>query len=315
METYSKITIRDAIQLGSPATWAAAIIPVAVGVTCATLLSPSADIIMRGGWPLFVLRSVLMLLTAIMLQAAVNTFNDYADFKKGTDSADNSVDLVDVPIIHKNLNPKDALKVGVTYVVIAGVTGFSLAFISGPYLIFWGILGAAIVGLYSFGPTPISYLPISELVSGLVMGGIITVATWYALTGTFFTPLLIAAIPPVICIGLIMMTNNTCDIERDRSAGRRTLPLIIGMRASAVIMTIGYLISYSMMAGFLKLYFEKGLYALAVFFILNIPTLLKIVGFDFNYQTRPQAMKRASRQALYVNAAFILSLLIGALLG
>lgn len=317
MNKYSKISFADMVQLGSPATWAASIIPVAVAATFALVFSNFGRtdfFIMQGGWNMYFVRLALMLITVIALQAAVNTFNDYADFKKGTDDADNSVDLQDVPIINKNLNPKDALKVGIGYMAIAGTTGLTLSIISSLELIVWGLLAAAIVALYSFGPKPISYLPISELVSGLTMGGIITYATWYALSGLHFLPMLAVAVPPILMIGTIMQTNNTCDRERDREAGRTTLPLLIGMRASAIVMLFASLFSYVMMAGILYLYFPRGLYALFVLVVINLPQLKTITSFDYNYKTRPEAMKRASMQALYVNFAFILSLLIGALL-
>lgn len=317
MSNYAKLSWRDALQLGSPATWAAAVIPVAVGTTCALVFSKfgrSDFFIMGGGWPLFVLKTFLMLVTAIALQAAVNTFNDYADFKKGTDKAENSVDLVDVPIIHKNLNPKDALKVGIGYLVIAAAFGLSLSVLSSLWLIVWGVIGAVVVALYSFGPKPISYLPISELISGLVMGGIITNATWFALTGSVFIPILVASVPPIMMIGSIMLTNNTSDIARDREAGRRTLPILLGMRNSAYVMVGASVFSYIMMAAFLKLYYPVGLYSLLVLVTVNIPQLKKIATFDYNYQNRPEAMKRASQQALYVNVAFILALILGALL-
>ena len=44
---------------------------------------------------------------------------------------------------------------------------------------------------------------------------------------------LLWAVPTVLGVGLIMLTNNTCDVEKDVEAGRRTLPVLLGPRAGA----------------------------------------------------------------------------------
>ena len=85
-----------------------------------------------------------------------------------------------------------------------------------------------IVIAYSAGKTPISYLPIGEVVSGFVMGGLIPLACYQVLTGELNFVVLVWSIPTIIGIGLIMMTNNTCDIEKDIEASRRTLPVLLG---------------------------------------------------------------------------------------
>lgn len=72
--------------------------------------------------------------------------------------------------------------------------------------------------VYSAGKTPVSYLPIGEAVSGGVMGGLIPLACYQALTGDLNWLMLLWAVPEIIGVGLIMMTNNTCDM-------RKTFPL------------------------------------------------------------------------------------------
>ena len=48
------------------------------------------------------------------------------------------------------------------------------------------------------------------------------------LSGEFSWLALGWAVPTIIGVGLIMLTNNTCDIEKDVEAGRRTLPVLLG---------------------------------------------------------------------------------------
>lgn len=49
-----------------------------------------------------------------------------------------------------------------------------------------------------------------------------------AVTGKLHPEILPLCLPMMVGIGLIMMTNNTCDIEKDIRAGRNTLPNCLG---------------------------------------------------------------------------------------
>ena len=72
---------RLALQLAAPHTWPAAIMPELVAAACALANTGSLDVGMA--W--------LLLLICILMQASVNTFNDYFDFIKGTDTAEDNV--------------------------------------------------------------------------------------------------------------------------------------------------------------------------------------------------------------------------------
>ena len=311
---YSKITLGDAIQLASPQTWAASIAPVLVGAAL-TLTQRNADGVRYFFTARGVLIFFLMLFTSILLQSAVNVLNDYADFKKGTDTAENSVDLVDVPIINKNLNPKSALNVALAYLVIAAISGFTVVFMTSWLTLVMGLFGAAIVGLYSLGPKPISYLPLSEVISGLVMGEIICIATYYALTMTMQPALFFWALPLFFTIATIMQTNNTCDIDRDREVGRKTLPLLLGKKQSGHAMALWQVLALSIAGAYAFTIGSPWSLLIMAFAVLacakNIAT---IYTFDYSFKTRPQAMKRASMQAVLVNGFYFLAIVIGALL-
>ena len=64
--------------------------------------------------------------------------------------------------------------------------------------------------------------------SGFVMGGLIPLACYQALTKCFDPLMLVWALPTIIGVGLIMLTNNTCDVEKDIESGRKTLPVLLG---------------------------------------------------------------------------------------
>lgn len=215
---YGRLTARMAVQLAAPHTWPAAILPALVAVAAAAVTAPTVSVVM----------ACVLLIICVLMQAAVNTFNDYYDYVKGTDSADDNVDPTDAVLVYNNVNPRSALTLAIGFLVVAFALGAYVIWIAGWIPLAIGIVGAAFVVLYSAGKTPLSYLPIGELVSGGVMGGLIPLACYQALTGVFDLRALLWAVPTIIGVGLIMLTNNTCDVEKDVAAGRRTLSVLLG---------------------------------------------------------------------------------------
>ena len=207
-----------ALQIAAPHTWPAAILPALIAMACAA----------ANGYAVSAVMALVLLAICILMQAAVNTFNDYYDYVKGSDSAEDNVDPTDAVLVYNNVNPRSALMLAVGFLVVAFALGAYVIWQAGWIPLVIGIVGAIVVVLYSAGKTPISYLPIGELMSGFVMGGLIPLACYQALTKCFNPLMLVWALPTIIGVGLIMLTNNTCDVEKDIESGRKTLPVLLG---------------------------------------------------------------------------------------
>lgn len=207
-----------ALQIAAPHTWPAAILPALIALACAA----------ANGYTVSAVMALVLLAICILMQAAVNTFNDYYDYVKGSDSAEDNVDPTDAVLVYNNVNPRSALMLAVGFLVVAFALGAYVIWQAGWIPLAIGIVGAIVVVLYSAGKTPISYLPIGELMSGFVMGGLIPLACYQALTKCFNPIMLVWALPTIIGVGLIMLTNNTCDVEKDIESGRKTLPVLLG---------------------------------------------------------------------------------------
>lgn len=216
--TRRLLTPRMAWQLAAPHTWPAAIMPVlvATGAAVATAGMPPAPLV------------IVLLAICILMQSSVNTFNDYFDYVKGADSADDNVEATDAVLVYNDVDPRAALALAVGFLAVAFLLGIYVIMCAGWIPLAIAAAAAVVVVLYSGGRTPISYLPIGEAVSGVVMGGLIPLACYQVLSGSFSWLALVWAVPTIIGVGLIMMTNNTCDIEKDVAAGRRTLPVLLG---------------------------------------------------------------------------------------
>ena len=261
---YQPLTPRMAWLLAAPHTWPASIMPalIALAAACARGHTVSASM------------AFTLLLICVLMQAAVNTFNDYFDFVKGADSEDDNVEVTDAVLVHNKVNPKSALHLALGMLAAAFALGIYPIVVAGWIPLAIALVGAAIVVLYSGGKTPISYLPIGELVSGTVMGGLIPLACYQVLTGVFELLMLVWAAPAVIGVGLIMMTNNTCDIEKDIEAKRKTLPVKLGRSKARALYHGLVLVWIALILVNVGLFFTGGL-VLAPFMLAAAYPLVK----------------------------------------
>lgn len=279
---YTKLSANLAFQLAGPHTWVAAVTPVLVSYTyCGITYSGNLNLLF----------ALLLLLICIAMQSAVNVLNDYFDFKKGTDSLDNSSeDAFDAVLVYNNINPRSVLIYAIALLVIAGLMGLYLVFQTGWELLVIGLIGAVVLVLYSGGKTPISYLPIGELVSGFVMGGLITLASCYVLSGILEPLVLLIALPCIIGIGMVLFTNNTCDIEKDIPANRKTLAVVLGRERSVKSyrgMIIAWLIVIVAIVG---IFYAPGSPFVLIMLLVAFPTLRAILSNPLNQKTRDGAM-------------------------
>ena len=215
---YQPLTAKQALQLAAPHTWAASVCPSLFGICYSRLM----------GFPLGPFRAAAVLAACVFLQSAVNTLNDYVDFVKGTDSASDNVEVSDAVLVYGGIDPKSARNLGFLYLFAGLLSGLAASAGAGPVPLLIGAVGGATVLLYSGGPLPVSSLPLGEVVSGFVMGGLIPLGTAACADGKLHPEILFYSLPLIIGIGLIMMSNNGCDIEKDLRAGRKTLPSILG---------------------------------------------------------------------------------------
>lgn len=215
-----RLTPRMAWLLAAPHTWPASIIPVLLAAAAASAQTGQLSVSL----------TCALLVACVLMQSAVNTLNDYFDYVKGTDSAEDNVDPSDAILVYNNVNPRSALALAIGFLAAALALGIYAIIHAGWIPLAIGLVGAAVVFLYSGGKTPISYLPIGEATSGFVMGGLIMLACYQVLTLDLNGLVLVWAIPAIIGIALIMFTNNTCDVEKDIDARRKTLSVLIGRK-------------------------------------------------------------------------------------
>ena len=302
MNTYHRLTPKLAMQLAAPHTWAASVCPVVFAILYCLV----------SGLHLKLLQIICLVPASVLLQSAVNTLNDYVDYRKGTDSKEDNVEVSDAVLVYAGINPQHALLLGSGYLLGGVVLGILASIYAGLTPILIGIVGVLAVLLYSGGPLPVSYLPLGEIVSGVIMGGFIPLGTAACADNRLHPEILFWALPLIMGIGLIMMSNNGCDIEKDLAAGRKTLPVMLG-RARTVRLYHGLLILWLFLLSMLPaaLLGWAGLVSPVLVLIAARKPFTWLLQSSLKPARRIRQMKTIAAANLFGNGAYIAALLAG----
>ncbi len=290
-ETVGRLSLRMALRLAAPQTWSASVTPA---------LWAGAAARERGAVPL----PLLLCLTGVcvLMQSAVNTLNDYSDFLSGTDTADNCPDPEEAVLLYDRPAPRRVLFLGLGFLLAAALLGVPALLRAGWRPLAVGAVGALAVLGYAFGA---HRLPLGELVSGFVMGGLIPLGVFGTLTGDFSLRLLPRALPLMLGIALIMLTNNGCDREKDLGAGRRTLPVRLGGARTARL----YRALLALWALLPLTFPGRVFYLLAL--VPALPPLVRQARLTLSQETRGQAMSGVVSLQLLLALACTAALLFG----
>ena len=147
MEQQHCLTPKLAVRLAAPHTWLASVYPAVFGELYCLLK----------GYPLTGTLAITLFWACVFMQFAVNTLNDYFDFVKGTDTADDNVEVSDAVLVYENIKPGQALALGLGYLVAAGLLALPALVTAGPAPLIIGVIGAIAVWTYSGGILPISW--------------------------------------------------------------------------------------------------------------------------------------------------------------
>lgn len=300
MEEHIRLSPKLAIMLAAPHTWVASVYPAIFGILFSLI----------HGYHVSLIQGISLIFTCIFLQASVNTLNDYFDYIKGTDSIGDNVEKTDSVLVYNNVNPKSVLILGIIYSLTGVILGIAVCLNAGIIPLMIGMIGICTIALYSSGPFPISYLPIGEFVSGLVMGTLIPLGMIATIDGQIHFEITLYSLPFMIGIGLIMMSNNGCDIEKDKTAGRKTLPILIGRKNTVILFKFITLI-------WLVLIIVLSLTMLGNMGLLTIPLLIisyKSITFIIQSKLEPNIriiqMKNIVKLNISANGAYLIVIVL-----
>ena len=199
----------------------AAIAPVVAGAGAAASQGP-----LRGS----VLAATLA--AALLIQIGTNLANDLYDFRRG---ADRPGRMGPVRVTQAGLLTERDVTRGMIAVFGAAVlVGLYLAVVGGWPIVAVGLASIASGILYTGGPWPLGYHGLGDLFVFVFFGVVAVTGTFYLQTGAVTLGALLVSVPVGLLVTGILVVNNLRDIEQDRQAGKRTLAVRIGERATRI---------------------------------------------------------------------------------
>ncbi len=188
------------------------------------------------------LPALAAMLTALLLQIGANLANDVFDFQRGADAHNR---LGPLRVTQSGLLTPEQVLTGMWVVFgTAVMLGVYLTWVGGWPVILMGVAAICVAIVYTGGPIPLGYLGLGDILVFLFFGPIAVCGTYFIQAGAVSRLSVWASIPMGLLIVAILVVNNLRDIETDRTAGKRTLAVRLGVQKTRLEYSISLFVSY-----------------------------------------------------------------------
>lgn len=190
--------------------------------------------------------TVAALLGLVALHAAVNSFNEYSDFRRGIDLETQRTPFSGGSGTLPGGEPaRIALGVGIGGTVFGAIVGAYFLYLIGPRLLPIYVLGALCVLGYS---DLLARIYLGEFFAGLGLGTLPVLGAAMVQGGGVGTTAIAASIPPFFMTFNLLLLNEFPDEIADRRGGRKNLLVLFGRRKAARIYVLaGWLTKISLL--------------------------------------------------------------------
>lgn len=207
--------IKTWVLASRPKTLPAALVPVIMGTAMA-----------YGDGVYHLPAALAALLGALLIQIATNFVNDYADFKKGTDTGER---IGPLRVTQAGLVTPTQMKFAIALVFFLTVlAGLYLVYRGGWPVVIIGVLSIVSGALYTAGPYPLGYLGLGDIFVLIFFGPVALAGTYYVQALTINWIVILAGLAPGLLSVAILTVNNLRDIDGDTKAGKKTLAVRFG---------------------------------------------------------------------------------------
>lgn len=261
--------------------------------------------------------TILFSVSVLLIDMATTGFNSFFDYYKGVDHKRLNRER-DKVIVHDGVAPGIALVVSLGLYGLAIILGIVVSVLTSFWIIPIGALSMSVGFLYTGGPVPISRTPFGELFAGGFLGWVlVTLTVFVASSGFEISQDVLPGIPSFFFVASILTVNNTCDIEGDTSAGRRTLSIVLGRRGGEILSYLlgasAYLSAAVLTGG--GVFPRSLLFGLVPAVLISLPSYWTMHTRGFSHATKRESMQRISGAFLLFSCGMILPLLIGSITG
>jgi 1,4-dihydroxy-2-naphthoate octaprenyltransferase len=245
-------------------------------------------------------------------------------FDLTTTAINNYIDSKDYPDMLP-LPRKSAFAVIIIMLAISTLLGLYLAYNTGIVVLLLGAFCFLLGIFYTFGPIPISRIPLGEAISGIAYGMFIPFLMLYINNPTHYLSLdlsfetislqihvwpfiefFLFSLVTTFTTANIMLANNTCDIEKDTAVGRLTLAYYIGRKWAVRLYALLYYGTYASVALMVVLRILKPA---ALIFFLSLPLVVRNIHAFKKEQIKEKTFITSIKNFIIINTCYALSIL------
>ena len=202
-----------------PFSFTASLLPVSVGGAIA--LSQG-----RMHWALF----LAALLGALGLHIGTNVINEIYDVRHGIDAITSP--RMSMAILKGRISERDAFVVAWSGFILAALMGVFLLLQRGWPIVLLGVIGFVGGYFYTAPPFQYKYRALGLPLVFVLMGPLMVIGSYYAVTGTFDPNLLVVSLPVGLLVTAILHGNEWRDVAEDTRHGFTTFSAQVGRDAA-----------------------------------------------------------------------------------
>ncbi|EFR43577.1 prenyltransferase [Streptococcus pseudoporcinus] len=258
---------------------------------------------------------LLFFLAMFCFNMFVDIWDNYNDYK-------NAINLdyqAQTNIIgRESLSLKSIEQMMAIFLFISAAIGILLTVMVGWPLLVMGLFCFGVGIFYSYGPRPLSSLPLGEFFSGFTMGFMISLICVYLNTYDKFSwdfstlgAIFLISLPNTLWIANLMLANNLCDKEEDESNHRYTLVHYTGLKGGLVLFALGNIMAMLAIIG----QYMLGLAPVAVLLCLFlVPFIYKQTSLLWQKQVKKETFICAVRILALGSLTHVVTYFVGLLL-
>jgi 1,4-dihydroxy-2-naphthoate octaprenyltransferase len=184
---------------------------------------------------------LLALLATVCVHAGANVLNDVGDESGGTDRR-NEERIYPYTggsrfIQNGIMSAGNMGRLGVSLLAVAALAGLVLLMMRGQMVLWFGLAGVLLAVFYSLGPVRLSSIGLGEFAIGIAFGVLPVMGAAWLQGAALNLQSLLFALPISAWVAAIVLINEVPDMTADGMTGKRTLPVRIGLPATAFLYT------------------------------------------------------------------------------
>ncbi|EUJ33908.1 1,4-dihydroxy-2-naphthoate octaprenyltransferase [Listeria floridensis FSL S10-1187] len=270
-----------------------------------------------------VMNTVIFFASMLIFDLTTTAINNYMDYRKATDNHDYDYRVKSNVIGQFSIPEKNVIILIFAMFLTATGLGVWLVFRTDLLVLLIGFVCFCIGILYTFGPVPLSRMPLGEIFSGVTMGfGIFFLAVYVNAFDAGIANLIwrgewidirfnlleiieigIVSFPGIFTIANIMLANNLCDLDEDIRNHRYTLPYYIGRKWGVVLFNTLYYASFAAVVAAVILGYLNPVMLLA---LLVIPIIYRNLKKFNQEQVKSKTFVIAIKNFVTINATLVI---------